>query len=85
MNDLPIACSLTSPELHERRRLVLEKIRRGVLEIKELEDGYVYSFPSQGDWLRELAGLIDLERQCVVHFSDSNSSWKLIAVRCGWS
>ena len=64
MNDLPIACSLTSPELQERRRLVLEKIRRGVLEIKELEDSYAYSFPSQGDWLRELAGLIDLERQC---------------------
>jgi hypothetical protein len=64
MKDLPIACSLTSPELQERRRLVLEKIRRGVLEIKELEDGYTYSFPSHGDWLKELAAMIELERQC---------------------
>ena len=64
MSDLPIACSLTSVELQERRSAVLQKVRRAVLEVRELEDGYAYSFPSEGDWLRELAGLIDLERQC---------------------
>ncbi len=64
MSDLPIACSLTSAELQERRRTVLEKVRRAVVEVRELEDGYAYSFPSEGEWLRELAGLIDLERRC---------------------
>ena len=64
MSDLPIACSLTSAELQERRRTVLEKARRAVVEVKELDDGYAYSFPSEGEWLHELAGLIDLERQC---------------------
>ena len=48
----------------ERRRTVLEKARRAVVEVKELDDGYAYSFPSEGEWLHELAGLIDLERQC---------------------
>lgn len=62
--DLPIACTLTAPELHERRSTVLQKIRRAVLEVTELEDGYAYTFPSDSEWLNEVTGLIDLERQC---------------------
>ena len=61
---LPIACSLTSAELQERRSTLLQKVRSAVLEVKELDDGYAYSFPSEGEWLRELTSLIDLERQC---------------------
>ena len=64
LSNLPIACNLTAPELQERRRTVLEKVRRAVVEVRELENGYAYSFSSEGDWLRELAGVIDLERQC---------------------
>ena len=61
---LPIACSLTDSELQERRRGVLEKVRSAVVEVRELEDGYTYSFPSGGERLSELAQLVDLERQC---------------------
>jgi hypothetical protein len=61
---LPIACSLTSAELQERRNTLFQKVRSAVLEVKELDDGYAYSFPAEGEWLRELASLIDLERQC---------------------
>ena len=61
---LPIACSLTSAELQERRSTLLQKVGSAVLEVKELDDGYSYSLPSEGKWLRELASLIDLERQC---------------------
>jgi hypothetical protein len=61
---LPIACSLTSAELQERRRTLLQKVRNAVVEVKELDDGYVYSLPSADEWLHELAGLVDLERQC---------------------
>jgi len=61
---LPIACSLTDSELQERRRVVLEKVRSAVVEVRELEDGYAYSFPSGGERLSELAQLVDLERQC---------------------
>lgn len=61
---LPVACALTAPELQERRQTVLQKVRRAVQDVRELEDGYAYSFPLSGEWLRELAGMIDLERQC---------------------
>jgi hypothetical protein len=64
MTDLPIACSLTSAELQERRSTLLQKVRTAVVEVKELDDGYAYSFPSADEWLYELAGLVDLERQC---------------------
>jgi hypothetical protein len=61
---LPIACSLTAPELQERRSTVLQKVRRAVIDMKELEDGYSYTFPSTSEWLGELADLVELERQC---------------------
>ena len=61
---LPIVCSLTDSELQERRRGVLQKVLSAVVEVRELEDGYSYSFPADGDSLIELARLVDLERQC---------------------
>ena len=61
---LPIACTLTARELQERRETILRKVRHAVLDVRELEDGYAYSFPLDGEWLRELAAMIDLERQC---------------------
>jgi hypothetical protein len=39
----------------------LQKFRSAVTEIKELEGGYSYSLPADGEWLVELA---NLERQC---------------------
>ena len=64
LTSLPIACTLTAPELQERRRTTLQKVRSGVVEVRELEDGYAYCFPSEGEWLAELANLVNLERQC---------------------
>ena len=64
MNSLPIACNLTSAELQERRRTVLQKLRDAVVEVKELADGYSYSFTSEVNRFTELADMIDLERQC---------------------
>lgn len=61
---LPIACSLTGSEFQERRSGLLRKVSQAVLEVKELEDGYAYRFPSDGIWINELANLITLERQC---------------------
>lgn len=64
MKSLPLACNLTSAELEERRRTVLEKLRDGVVEAKELADGYSFSFTSEGNRFKELAEMIDVERQC---------------------
>ena len=62
--NLPVACSLTESELQERRRSLLQLAKGSVVEIKEMEDGYSYRFPSDGDSIIELAKLVLLERQC---------------------
>ncbi len=62
--DLPIACNLTDVEFQERRAGVLETVKRAVLEVKELEDGYAYRFPSDEIWIPELTKLITAERAC---------------------
>jgi len=64
MNDLPIACELTSAELQQRRETVLEEMRRAVTRVEAIRQGFAYYFSSDGDRLRELANLIDLERRC---------------------
>jgi hypothetical protein len=64
MNDLPIACSLTSAELQERRQTILKQLRSAVVDVRELVDGYAYSFPSGGQLLPEIGSMIELERQC---------------------
>ena len=50
---LPVACSLLESELQERRRDVLQKVRSEVSEVKEIEKGFIYRFPSDGAWIRE--------------------------------
>ncbi len=64
VTNLPIACELTPTELQERRRTVLQSLRSAVAEIRELKDGYAYSFGSTDQRLSEISAMIDLERQC---------------------
>jgi hypothetical protein len=64
MNDLPIACSLTAPELQTRRTEVLQKVRAAALEEQERDDGFAYRFPSNESLLADLLSLIRLEHQC---------------------
>ena len=61
---LPIACTLSDSELRERRDTVLQRVRSVVSEVKEIENGYAYQFPSGGGMTLELARLIDLEHRC---------------------
>lgn len=60
---LPVACSLMDDELQERRRSVLQKVRSAVSEVKEIDNGFIYGFPS-GALITELANLVELEHQC---------------------
>ena len=62
--EIPIACSLTDSDFQERRAGVLTTVRGGVVETRELEDGYAYQFPSDVSWLATLANLIAVEREC---------------------
>ena len=64
MNDeaLTVACRLTTAELQERRRSVLDAVRNAVEETVELQNGFAYRFPSNSDLIRQLATLVELER-----------------------
>ncbi len=62
--NLPVACTLSTPELHEREQTVLAKVRARVQEVRDLDSGYALRFDPEGAMLADLATLIELERQC---------------------
>jgi hypothetical protein len=62
--DLPIACKLTDSDFQRRRTDLLNEVAGGVVETKELEDGYACRFPSDAIWVATLAKLITVEREC---------------------
>lgn len=62
--DTPVACTLTEVEMRVRRATILDTVRRGVLDISPLPDGYAYRFETTSEILSQLARLVDLERQC---------------------
>jgi len=64
MSGVSIACSLTTPELQERRSKLLEKVRAAALEVNETVDGFAYRFPSDDSLLADLLTVIQLEHQC---------------------
>jgi hypothetical protein len=64
MADLPVACSLSAPELREREQTVLAKVRSQAREVRELDSGYALRFAPEDAVLSDLATLIELERQC---------------------
>jgi hypothetical protein len=64
MAELPVACTLTEPELAARRAGVLATIRRDQQEARWRPDGVVLRFVAEPDRLATLATFIDLERRC---------------------
>jgi hypothetical protein len=63
-DDMPIACCLTSAELREREATLLAKFRSAVIETEELQDGYAFRLPGNGEYFRLLAELLVAEREC---------------------
>jgi hypothetical protein len=64
VTDLPVACSLTEPELAERRAGVLGEVRRAQEGARWLADGVALRFAAEPERLALLARFIDLERRC---------------------
>jgi hypothetical protein len=64
VNNTPIACSLTTAELHDRERTLLAQFRSAVIETEELEEGYAFRLPADGERIRLVAELIVAEREC---------------------
>lgn len=65
MNEtIPVACYLTDQELQARCKNYLDKAAEFLIGATEIEDGFIYKFPLKPAALRDLAEIIDLERQC---------------------
>jgi hypothetical protein len=60
----PIACSLTTAELRDRAAALLAQFRSAVIETEELEEGYAFRLPGDGNWIGLIAELIVAEREC---------------------
>jgi len=61
---LPIACSLTNAELREREATLLAQFRSAIIKTEELQEGYAFRIPGDGERIRQVAGLIVAEREC---------------------
>jgi hypothetical protein len=68
-NALPLACTLSEPDLAKRRRELAENVSGGVLKVEELEDGYAFLFPGNAEWTARLVELINAERACCTFFT----------------
>ncbi len=63
-DNTPIACSLTTVELRDREATLLAQFRSAVIETEELQEGYVFRLPGDGEWIGLIAELIVAEREC---------------------
>lgn len=67
--DKAVACKLSSPELQKRKVEVIASLKSKVVERKELENGYQYSFKGSDEILDELVSFIKTERACCGFFT----------------
>jgi len=64
LDKLPIACSLSTAQLREREATLLAQFRAAIVKTEELQDGYAFHIPGDGDSFRQVAELIVAEREC---------------------
>jgi hypothetical protein len=64
LDKLPIACSLTSAELREREATLLAQFKLAMIKTEELQGGYAFQIPGDGELIRQVAELIVAEREC---------------------
>ena len=61
---LPVACSLSSPALTERRATLRTGVLASAIGAEALEDGYRWRFATAPDLLARLGAVLDAERTC---------------------
>ena len=59
-----IACSVTTVRLRDREATLLAQFRSAVIETEELQEGYAFRLPGDGEWIVLMAELIVAEREC---------------------
>jgi hypothetical protein len=60
----PIACSLTTAEFRDREATLLAQFKSAVIETEELQNGYAFRLPGDGERIRLVTELIVAEREC---------------------
>jgi hypothetical protein len=60
----PVACSLTTAELRDREARLLAQFKSATVATEELQDGYAFRLPGDGNSIRLIAELIVAEREC---------------------
>ena len=63
-DNTPIACALTTVELRDREATLFAQFRSAVIETEELQEGYAFRLPGDGEWIGLIAELIVAEREC---------------------
>jgi hypothetical protein len=63
-SDLPIACTLSEPELRLRREALASDIFKDFQQVVEHRDGYSFRFPGDEGCAEKLLEFITFERRC---------------------
>lgn len=63
------SCKLTSPELRKRKEEVIAKLKKQIIEKKDVVNGYRYKFKGTDEELDMLTTFIKSERQCCDFFN----------------
>ena len=69
LTEKPVTCKLTTPELRERKYVVLSALKKQVIERKELPSGYSYKFSGTDEMLDAITSFIKAERLCCDFFN----------------
>ncbi len=65
---IPIACLMPASEQATRKEEVGDLLNRAN-QVKELEDGYSFSYPATEEWANRLVACIAVERECCPFFT----------------
>jgi hypothetical protein len=69
----PVTCKLTSPELRQRKAIVIASLKRKIVVKKELPNGFAYQFKGSDANIDELTTFVKTERLCCDFFDFSLS------------
>ncbi len=64
-----ISCKLTSPEFQKRKREVIALLKTKLLQRKELDNGFQYTFKGSDEILDNIVSFIKTERRCCDFFT----------------
>ena len=63
-SEVPLVCTLTGPEFAERMGALKQEVFSKMLAVDEVEDGFVFSFPDEDQFLLTLTDYMMAERRC---------------------